>query len=289
MAVRPSHDRAVGSFEDRDRPEPEIPPLSSPGIRGQFSRCLSLLNQRPITLLLNPRQRRLLLPIPQPIQLLKAHNQRPPPIRINPILVSLEPQPIQHVCPQHADLDRKREALELARQIRHHLVRPHHLRFHLDLALLDPRRGHERRGTGMQPRDAEFVLDEAVAERGFEGGRVGRAGRARERVDRPDHVVRGQVQHALPGSEQVDSGLGAGGEAEHAAVAEPEGRGHGADVGRAVGVGCGDEDDGGAPVEDGGEDDGMRGCWGWAAVDVSRSVKPDCGHNPPVNLGYVPA
>lgn len=64
------------------------------------------------------------------------------------------------------------------------------------------------------------------------------------------HGVRSEVEDALLSGEKVDDSLGGGDEAEHAAVAEPLGGGHGCDVGGLVFVfgGYGDED--AAPVED---------------------------------------
>lgn len=71
------------------------------------------------------------------------------------------------------------------------------------------------------------------------------------------HGVVGEVDDALAGAKDVLRRLAFGGEAEDAAVAEPEGGGDGADVFGAVFVLGRDEDDGGAPVEDSGGDDGV--------------------------------
>ena len=64
----------------------------------------------------------------------------------------------------------------------------------------------------------------------------------------------------MPCAEKIDSSLRHGREAEHAALAEEPGRGHGGDVGGgAVGVFGGDEEDDGTEVEDG-RGDGVVHC-----------------------------
>ena len=64
----------------------------------------------------------------------------------------------------------------------------------------------------------------------------------------------GEVDDALLFAEEVGGRVSFGAEAEHAVPAEPPGGGHGRDVGCAVDVLGGKEDDWSAEVEDGGFD-----------------------------------
>lgn len=97
-------------------------------------------------------------------------------------------------------------------------------------------------------------MDEGVPTADLAGGHHLRARRLGEPVDGAGLGVVREVDDALSGAQDVLRGLALGGQAEDAAVAEPEDGGGGREVEGAVLVLGGDDGDGGAPVEDGGVD-----------------------------------
>lgn len=105
----------------------------------------------------------------------------------------------------------------------------------------------------------ELVLNVSIARGLLEGGHVLAARGFRKTVHGRHHVVRGKIEDALLGALQVEGRLGLGRKAQHAALAEPPGRGHGGQVGGSVGVLGGNDDDWCAHVEDCGVDDMMHG------------------------------
>jgi len=104
---------------------------------------------------------------------------------------------------------------------------------------------------GGEAGDGEFVGFIAVAFLLFAWGNGIRTCGEREPVDGAGFVDGGEVEDAFSGPEEVLCGFGEGGDADHAAPAQPEDGGDGGDVVAVVGVGCADEYYGCAEIENG--------------------------------------
>lgn len=123
--------------------------------------------------------------------------------------------------------------------------------FHLCRALQNPRRGDGERSERRQSRSLELSRLVAIAPGTLALRDRIAPGQAREPIHRGNVVDRRQVEDARAGAEEVFGGPGIGRQPEHAAPAEPPGRGHGRKVRGTILVLGADKDDGRTEIEDG--------------------------------------
>lgn len=164
------------------------------------------LIHRSVQLLIDRCKLRLILFLtPQPIELLEAHDKRPPFIRIDPILETFQPQLIIHVGSQDPHLER--QDLASHRSWSHTLMRSVEFCLHLYGTLKNSwwvdKFGALRCHAGC----CELVFYETVPASLFGEWNVGCPGGEGQAIDMLGLVVGWEVEHALFRTEQVHGRL----------------------------------------------------------------------------------
>ena len=131
---------------------------------------------------------------------------------------------------------------------------------------------------GRELGDSELIFDVTVSSLDLVGRHRRRSRSPGESVDMSNHVIRGQIQNALFGAAKIDRRLGAAGQAQHTAISEPESSRHRANIGSAVFVCSGNQDNWGAPVEYSWGNDGVRHC-GWRCHEKKSNDAGNYGND----------